>query len=176
MQNTWYAIKYSCHRKNYEHPRVHDNTEIQQSTSQDEHLKQSKEHIIKSWPENKDWITQHMKTYWIFWVDMAVIDWVILKSMYIVILETLQRQALEQLHVNHMGVEKTKLLLCQSIHWTGLNNDIENHIKLLYVSSFSVITANGKNNPPWCPKQPWEVAWADTFTLHNKNYICRLSH
>ena len=51
-----------------------------------------------------------MRTYWTFQDDMAVIDGVILKGRYTVIPETLQRQALEQFHDNHMGIKKTKLL------------------------------------------------------------------
>ena len=46
--------------------------------------------------------------------------------------EVLQ-QALQQLHINDMGTEKTKLLACKSGYWTGINADIENHIKLFYM-------------------------------------------
>ena len=44
--------------------------------------------------------------------------------------ETLQRLALEQLHVNHMWIEKNKLLAHESIYWTGMNDDFENSIKI----------------------------------------------
>ena len=37
---------------------------------------------------------------------MAVIDGVIIKGRHVVIPESLKKQALEQLHVNHMGIEK----------------------------------------------------------------------
>ena len=60
---------------------------------------------------------------------MAVINRIILKGRHVVIPETLQRQALEQLHVNHMGMEKTNLLACESIYRTGMNSDIENCMK-----------------------------------------------
>ena len=107
--------------------------ELQHVTSQDEHLQQLKEHIIQGWPENRDQIPQDLRMYWTLQDDMAVIDQVILKGRHTVILESLQRQVLEQLHVNHMGIEKTKLLVCQSIYWTGMNNDTENHIKMLFM-------------------------------------------
>ena len=61
---------------------------------------------------------------------MAVIDGVILKGSHTVTPESLQRQALENLHVNHMEIEKkTKLLVCESIYWIGMNMNIENNIK-----------------------------------------------
>ena len=37
---------------------------------------------------------------------MVVIDGVMLKGRHVVILETLQGQALEQLHINQIGIEK----------------------------------------------------------------------
>ena len=36
---------------------------------------------------------------------------------------------LEQLHMNHIGMEKTELLACKSIYWSGINNNIEKYIK-----------------------------------------------
>ena len=66
---------------------------------------------------------------------MAVIDGVILKGRYIVIPNVLQKQALEQLHINHMGMDKTKILVCESVYWPGVNSSIEKHMKkLLYIS------------------------------------------
>ena len=41
------------------------------------------------------------------------------------------KDILEQLHCNHMGIKKTKLLAHQSIYWIGKKRDVENHIKLL---------------------------------------------
>ena len=40
---------------------------------------------------------------------MVVINGVILKGRHIVIPDTLQKQALEQLYINHMGMEKKKI-------------------------------------------------------------------
>ena len=59
--------------------------ELQQATSQNEHLPQLNQHIIKGWPDNKDQIPQDIRTYWTFHNDMAVIDGVILKGRHIVI-------------------------------------------------------------------------------------------
>ena len=40
--------------------------QLQQGTSQDDHLQQLKCYIIRGWPENKDQIPQDMQTYWKF--------------------------------------------------------------------------------------------------------------
>ena len=39
-----------------------------------------------------------------------------------------QKTVLHQLHTNHMGIEKTRLLVHESIYWININDDIENVI------------------------------------------------
>ena len=68
---------------------------------------------------------------------MAVIDRIIVEGRCIVVPEVLQKHALQQLHINHMGIEKTKLLVHDSLYWIGMNADIENHIKIESGSEFS---------------------------------------
>ena len=58
-----------------------------------------------------------------------MIDGVILRVRHVVIPESFQKQALDQLHLNHMGIEKTKPLAYESIYWININDDIEKHIK-----------------------------------------------
>ena len=60
---------------------------------------------------------------------MVVIDGIILKGRCIIIPEILKTQVLDQLHINHMGIEKTKLLIHESIYRAHINDDIENFIK-----------------------------------------------
>ena len=115
---------------------------------------------------------QGMRTYWTFWVDIAVIYGVILTGRHVVIPETLQKQALEQIHVNHMWIRKTMLLACKSIYWTGMNNDTENCIKIaLHVLIFSKHSQK-KVIHHEVPGKPWQVDWTDMFTVHNKQYLC----
>ena len=106
--------------------------ELQQASSQDKHLQQLKEHI-KGLSENKNQIPQDMRTL-IFCDDMAVTDTAIQKGRQVVIHEMWQTQALEQLHINHMEIQKTKCLVYKSIYWIGMNNDIEKNKKLFYLS------------------------------------------
>ena len=62
--------------------------QLQQATSQDDHLQQLKEYIIRGWPENKEQTPQDMQTNWTFHDDMAVIDGVILINRHVVIAES----------------------------------------------------------------------------------------
>ena len=134
---------------------------LQQTTSQDEHLQHLKDHSMPGLSENRDQIPQDMRTYWIFWDDMAVIDWIIPRGRCIVIPETLQRWPLQQLHVNHMGIERTKLLVHKSIYYIGMNVDIENHIKMtLHVLIFSKCSKRKKKHSQCNSGQTMESSWS----------------
>ena len=102
---------------------------------------------------------------------MTVIDRIVLKGRHIETPESLQRQALEQLHVSHMVNDKTKLLAYKSIYWMGMNNDIKNHIKLFYMSwIFSQHSPRKKIIHHEIPGKLWKVAGVDNV-YPTKNYL-----
>ena len=39
--------------------------------------------------------------------------------------EALQDKAIKQLHLNHTDIEKTRLLVYESIYWININDDID---------------------------------------------------
>ena len=103
--------------------------EIQQASSQDAHLQQLKSFIIAGCPDTKDELHVYLRPYWLYRDKLVVIDVIILKGRCIVIPNSLRQQVLNQLHTNHMGIEKTKLLGHKSVYWSSINADIESYIK-----------------------------------------------
>ena len=49
---------------------------------------------------------------------------------------------------NPMGIEKTKLLSCESVYWFNINVDIEKYIKTVLHVLVSADTAEGKDHLP----------------------------
>ena len=84
--------------------------EIQQASSQNNHLQQLKSFIIAGWPDIKDELHADLRPYWSYIDKLVVIDGIMPKSRHIVIPNSIRQQILNQLHRNHMGIEKTKLL------------------------------------------------------------------
>ena len=52
-----------------------------------------------------------------------------MKGKRIIIPSQLQKQILSQLHSNHMGIEKIRLLACKAVYWVNVNTDLENTMK-----------------------------------------------
>ena len=103
--------------------------EIQQASSLDNHLQQLIGIIITGWPDSRDELHADLQPYWSYRDELAVIDGIILKGRCIIMLNSLREQVLNQLHTNHMGIEKTKLLACECVYWPSINADIKKYIK-----------------------------------------------
>ena len=49
---------------------------------------------------------------------------------------------MEQLHSNHMGIEKTWHIVRESVHWNTMNADIEETVKIMcHILRISMHTA-----------------------------------
>ena len=104
-------------------------TELQQALSQDNHPQKIKNIIIAGCLNNKDKIDEELKPYWSYRDELAVIDGIRLKGRQIIIPKCLRLQVVDQLHMNHMDIEKIKLLAHECVYWYNINADIEKYIK-----------------------------------------------
>ena len=104
-------------------------SQIQQASAQDEHLQCLKSFIITGWSSTKDELHTDLKPYWSYRDELAVIDGIVLKGRHIGKPTSLRQQVLDQLHTNHMGIEKTKLPAHKSVYWSSTYVDIENILK-----------------------------------------------
>ena len=147
--------------------------EIQQSSSQDVHCQQLKCFIITGWPDTKDKLHADLRPYWSYRDKLTVIDGIILKGRCVVIPNSLRQQVLNQLHTNHMGIEKTKLLACEFVYWSSINADIKSYIKHCTTClEFQQMHPKEKIIHHDIPLRPWEVVRADVFYFNKKNYLC----
>ena len=62
------------------------------------------------WSSTRSEVTEEVQLYWLFRDYMAVIDGIDIKGRRIVLPISLPKTALEQLHINHMGIDKVSLL------------------------------------------------------------------
>ena len=147
-------------------------TELQQALSHDNHIQKLKYFIITGWPHSKDEISEELKLYWSYKDELAVINGIMLKGRHIIIPNSLRQQVLNQLHINHMGIEKTKLLACKCVYWPSINADIEKDIKQCTTClEFQQMQLREKIIHHEIPLRPWEAVGADIFHFNNINYL-----
>ena len=85
--------------------------------------------ILHHWPSTKPEVQEDLQPYWSFRAKIAITDGIAMKSRRIIIPAALQDKALKQVLLNHMGFEKTILLVHESIYWINMSVDIEEMVK-----------------------------------------------
>ena len=86
--------------------------------AQDEHLQPLK-NIITDWLSTKDQLHIDIRPYWSYRDNLAVIDGVVMKGRHVIIPQELKQQVLDQLHLNHMCMEKKNKATCVQIGLLG---------------------------------------------------------
>ena len=120
--------------------------EIQQASSQDDHLQQLKSFIIAGWPDTKDKLHADLRPYWLYRDELVVIDGIILKGRHIVIPNSLRQQVLNQ------------LLTHESVYWSSINADIKKYIKHCAMClEFQQMQPKENIIHHDIPLRPWEV-------------------
>ena len=104
--------------------------EIRRSTADDCVLSELAEKTQNGWPSRRDGVSHELKQYWSYGDALSVINGVILKKDRVVISKKLRSEMLKQLHIPHMGIEKTKLRARESMFWPGVNREVKDIIKL----------------------------------------------
>ena len=86
--------------------------------------------IHLSWlASDKSRVKQDIHPYWTIHDDQTVIDSVELRGKRIVKPASLKHHALDELHIHHMGIDRTCLLACVYRYWMNINDDIEKAIE-----------------------------------------------
>ena len=66
-----------------------------------------------------------------------------------------------------MGMEKTRLLACESVHWININADMENTIEnFLVCFNFQATQPKGKTLSHEITGRPGESLGADIFSIN----------
>ena len=68
----------------------------------------SKNIIITGCLSTRDQLHINIRPYWSYKGDLAVMDGAVMKGRHIIVPQNLQQQVLDQLHLNHMGIQKKK--------------------------------------------------------------------
>ena len=107
---------------------------IRQAMKEDNYLNALTAYMINGWQTNGPEVKDEIPMYWPFCDDMVMINGIVIKGRRIVIPIFLRQRAFEQLHINHMGTEKIRLLARESLYSVYINAAIENAIKMHNIS------------------------------------------
>ncbi|XP_014668899.1 PREDICTED: uncharacterized protein K02A2.6-like [Priapulus caudatus] len=146
--------------------------ELQKETSADPVLRALWQQVTNGWPESIKEVPTALRTFWTFRDELGVSHGVLFKGKQVVIPPTLQKDILGQLHIGHMGIERTRRLARETVFWPGINNDIE-HITKDCPGCQQLQTIQQKKplQPHDVATAPWTKLGTDLFTLNRQDYL-----
>ncbi|GFO23693.1 Pol polyprotein [Plakobranchus ocellatus] len=144
--------------------------DIAKETKKDQTLSKVLQFTLNGWPSHTE--DTRLKPYFQrkeeITVDAGVLQW----GIRVIIPATFRKQLLNELHENHLGINKTKAIARSYVYWPNLDDDIEAMIK------DCENCARVKNNPVatpvfvWSfPTNPWERVHVDFAELEGQKFL-----
>ena len=107
---------------------------------------------------------------------MAVKDGIAIKER-VIIPTSLQDRTRKQLPINHMGIEKTRMLACNSIYSMKMNANIEEVMTSCPIFlHYQATCPRDKVMPPKILGRFWKSVGSDMLTINNKHYLFILNY
>ncbi|KAK2705599.1 hypothetical protein QYM36_015852 [Artemia franciscana] len=151
--------------------------EIRLHTKEDEHLIYLREAIQGSWPNARKQCAMDLLAYWNLQHELSYMNGIIFKGERIVIPRKMRPQILQQLHVSHLGMEKTKQCARMLVYWPKMNGDIKRQI-----TNCPTCQKHSCNNQkePLMNSQiqlvPWQQVASDIFDWNEAKYLITVDY
>ena len=111
----------------------------------DDHISALLTYVIHRWCLARAEVIKGVHPYWSFRNEVAVNEGITMKGRRIILPASVHKRALGQLHVNHMGIGKRRLLTFEAIYWININTEIKKAIKISPISfNYMVTQTKGK--------------------------------
>ena len=146
--------------------------QIIEQTRIDQNLQVLVKTIAEGWPDHRYECNTAILKFWNHRDELTYMDGVILKGDWIIILETLQNDILNQLHASHLGMVKTKERARMVVFWPNITKDIENMIGS-FSTCCSMAQHQGKESMMTSQilTHPYEHVGTDIFEFMGVQYL-----
>ena len=136
---------------------------IHEETSKDPTFTLLRHYIDMGWPNDHRMLPQELHTFWNYREDLSMENGLITKGAKLLILSTLRKKVLEQIHDGHLGMEKCMLKARESVFWPGISNDIHETMEKCGICQASSKAAKLVGNVSDVPPHAWHTLGTDLF-------------
>ena len=129
--------------------------------------------VYIGWPDTIKDLPKDIRPYWSYRDEIGISDGVIFKGKQIIISDAMRSDILHQLHEAHLGIEKTRLLMRESVYWRNIYKDIDMMVKCSCAVG-QESQAEHRQQPllaPDVPSTPWTKVTSDMFQIKGDNYL-----
>ena len=144
---------------------------IHEETSKDPTLTLLRHYIHMGWPNDHRMLPQELHTFWNYREDLSMENGLITKGARLLIPSTLRKKVLEQIHDEHLGIEKCMLKARDSVFWPGISNDICETVEKCGICQASSKAAKPVGNVSDMPPHAWHTLGTNLFYWNKIDYL-----
>ena len=119
------------------------------------------------WPE-KHRVTDDIKPYWTLRGYLAMHNGLLLYGRRIVIQVARQREILEKIHQGHLGIQRCRLRIMESVWWPGVSAQMD---KQCHMCAKEAVAHKEPMIVAKLPTYPWQKIGSDLFKLNGTTYM-----
>ena len=122
--------------------------------------------VYSGWPDTIKDLPKDLRPYWSYRDEIGISDGVIFKGKQIIIPDVMRSDIVHQLDAAHLGIEKTRLLMLESVYWPNIYKDIETMVKCCAVCQESQAEHRQQHLLAHVvPSTPWTKVASDMFLI-----------
>lgn len=145
---------------------------IQKETQSDSELQALTKYVRNGWPTHKLEVPSEVRPYWAFRDELFLAYGLLWKSDRIVIPSSMRKEMLRCVHIGHLGIEKCKLRVRESMFWPNINTQLEDYIS----NCQACLTFKNENRketliPHDVPSRAWSKIGVDVFHFNGEKYL-----
>ena len=132
--------------------------------------------IQSGWPNERRRCPKQIQDFWNIRDELAIVDDesspLVIKGRRIVIPPEQREEILQQLHIGHFGIEKTKQRARDAVYWPRLKTDIESlmaRCSICQEHHWAPQKEHMVNRP--IPTRPFQMVAVDLFECDGKHYL-----
>ena len=146
--------------------------QLQRESASDPTLKLLRITIQEGWPNVIGQVPSELRVYWPYRDELGVANGIIFKGRQVVIPPSLHSDILSQLHTSHMGIERTRRLAGDTVHWPGISKDIEKVVKTCQACQENQDQQHKEPLEPHdVPPTPWTKIAAYLYHLDRTDFL-----
>ena len=151
---------------------VDKRAQLRELSTSDRTLRALQQVVYSGWPDTIKDLSQDLRQYWSYRDEIGIADGVVFKGRQVIIPDAMRKDILGQLHEAHLGIEKTRRLMRESVYWPNIHKDIE-----MMVKSCAACQENQPEQQQQpliahdVPSTPWTKVASDLFHIKGDDYL-----
>ncbi|KAK9680977.1 RNase H-like domain found in reverse transcriptase [Popillia japonica] len=146
----------------------HDREEILKEQEKDVTVKEVKKYVKHGWP-NKEKLTNLSSAFYKYRSALNIIEGICFEDR-IVIPTNMRKRTLNEIHLGHQGLNRSKRRARMAVWWPGMNSQIEDIVNQCEICLKHKISQVEPLLQPQIPCLPWEAVAVDLCEHKNVTY------